>query len=186
MNGSRPPRTPSSTRRRRDTAAAQTLSAVRFAGPFVRKRSSALSATRRRSSSDASPSRVRAIPSCANTSATSRSVRARPVSTRSERSSDSSMRRGTSVSSAMSNPGSRSASSGNSRRSERQNASMVLIAMSPSRSRSSCHCARSISDRSAADASSWRMRSRISAAALRVKVIARMFDGSMPRFRRLT
>ena len=41
--------------------------------------------------------------------------------------------RGTSVSAAMSNPGSMSASSGNSRRSDRQNASIVEIAMSPRR-----------------------------------------------------
>ena len=57
------------------------------------------------------------------------------------------MSRGTSVSSAKSKPGSRSASSGNSRSSDRQNASIVLIAISPRRSRESIQRARSISDR---------------------------------------
>ena len=93
--------------------------------------------------------------------------------------------RGTSVSSAMSKPGSRSASSGNSRSSDRQKASIVLIAISPRRSRSSTQRARSSSDARAAARSSGRMRSRISAAALRVKVIARMFAGSTRALSRL-
>jgi hypothetical protein len=62
----------------------------------------------------------------------------------------------------------------------------VLIAMSASRSRSSIQRARSMSDRAADARSSCRIRSRISAAALRVKVIARMCAGSMPAFNRLT
>jgi len=63
---------------------------------------------------------------------------------------------------------------------------MVLIAISPRRSRSSTQRRRSSSDRSAATRSSVTMRSRISVAALRVNVIARMFAGSTParsRFR---
>ena len=94
------------------------------------------------------------------------------------------MRRGTSVSSAIEKPGSRSASSGNSRSSERQKASMVLTAMSPVRSRSSRQRAAGISPRSAATRSDDRMRSRISVAALRVKVTARMWAGSTPAFSR--
>ena len=105
--------------------------------------------------------------------------------TRSARSSPSSMSRSTSVSSAMVKPGSRSASSGNSRSSERQNASMVLIAMSPSRSRRSRQRAASISPVAAALWRLCRMRSRISAAALRVKVIARMLAGSTPRLQQV-
>ena len=60
------------------------------------------------------------------------------------------MSRSTSVSSAMVKPGSRSASSGNSRSSDRQNASIVLIAMSPRRSRRSRQRAASISPVAAA------------------------------------
>ena len=70
------------------------------------------------------------IPSCASTSAMSGSCFARPAKIRSDSSSDCSTSRGTSVSSAISKPGSRSASSGNSRSSDRQNASIVLIEMS--------------------------------------------------------
>ena len=94
------------------------------------------------------------------------------------------MRRGTSVSSAIENPGSRPASSGNSRSSDRQKASMVLTAMSPVRSRSSRQREGAISPRSAARRSDARMRSRISVAAFRVKVTARIWTGSTPAFSR--
>src|SRR5215472_8707318 len=60
---------------------------------------------------------------------------------RSDRSSASLMRRGTCVPSARSKPGSTPASSGNSRMSDRQNASIVEIAMSSSRSLSAFHAA---------------------------------------------
>jgi len=62
---------------------------------------------------------------------------------------------------------------------------MVLIAMSSVRSRSSRQRAGAISPRAAASRSVAMIRSRISAAALRVKVIARMFDGSTPARSRL-
>jgi hypothetical protein len=96
------------------------------------------------------------------------------------------MRRGTSVSSAISNPGSRSASSGNSRSRDKLNASIVLIAISPRRSRISFHLLLSSSDLAAAAFSSRTMRSRISAAAFLVNVIARMFPGSTPALSRFT
>ncbi len=86
----------------------------------------------------------------------------------------------------MSKPGSRSASSGNSRNSDRQNASIVLMAISEIRSRSATHRALSNSERAAAVLSSRTMRSRISVAALRVNVMARMLAGSTPAFSRLT
>src|SRR3954467_13351447 len=85
----------------------------------------------------------------------------------------------------MSNPGSRSASSGNSRKSDRQNASIVLIATSPSRSRTAFQWARSNSDWLAPAFRLRRIRSPLPAAALRVNVIARMLAGSTPAFRRL-
>ena len=93
-------------------------------------------AAMRRSSSAASPARARRSPSCAKTSATCSSSVARLRHVRRARSSDSLTRRGTSVSSAIENPGSRPASSGNSRSSDRQNASIVLIVTSAVRSRS--------------------------------------------------
>ena len=94
-------------------------------------------ATSRRSSSAASPSRSRRSPQLREhqRDVVDRSARgARQM--RSARSSASPTSRGTSVSSARSKPGSTSASSGNSRSSDRQKASIVEIAMSPSRSRS--------------------------------------------------
>ena len=103
----------------------------------------------------------------------------------SARSSASSIRRGTCVSSAISKPGSRLASSGNSRSSDRQNASMVLMSTSPDRSRMSRQSCWSGPAASARFRSSLRMRPRISAAAFRVNVIARMFAGSTPRLSRL-
>ena len=63
---------------------------------------------------------------------------------------------------------------------------MVLMAMSPTRSRSSRQRFRPASLSAAAWRSAAMIRSRISAAALRVNVIARMFAGSTPapsRFR---
>ena len=63
---------------------------------------------------------------------------------------------------------------------------MVLIVISPSRSRSARQRARPAREDSASCFSSCTIRSRISAAACRVKVIARTFSGSMParsRFR---
>ena len=63
---------------------------------------------------------------------------------------------------------------------------MVLMVMSAVRSRSSRQRAGEISPRAAAARSVARMRSRISAAALRVNVIARMFAGSTPARSRLT
>ena len=78
-------------------------------------------------------------------------------------------------------PGSTSASSGNSRSRARQNASMVEIEMSVSALANLAPRARARSVSSArCCASSWRMRCRISAAALRVNVIARMFRGLTP------
>jgi hypothetical protein len=63
---------------------------------------------------------------------------------------------------------------------------MVLIAISPTRSRSSRQRDAAISPLAAAVVRLAMMRSRISAAALRVNVIARMFAGSTPARRRLT
>ena len=63
---------------------------------------------------------------------------------------------------------------------------MVLMAISPSRSRSSRQRASPARDCRASCFSSCTMRSRISAAACRVKVIASTFSGSTParsRFR---
>ena len=62
---------------------------------------------------------------------------------------------------------------------------MVLIAMSSVRSRSSRHRAGENSPRAAVARNVEMIRSRISVAALRVKVIARMFDGSTPARSRL-
>src|SRR5881398_2661426 len=75
----------------------------------------------------------------------------------SARSSASSINRGACVSSASSKPGSMLASSGNSCSSDRQNASIVLMAMSAERSRMSRHSWRSSAD----DRQLWRdMRER--------------------------
>ena len=65
-------------------------------------------------------------------------------------------------------------------------ASIVLIVMSVVRSRSSRHRAGVRSPAAAAVLSVAMMRSRISDAALRVKVMARMLAGSTPAFSRLT
>ena len=101
----------------------------------------------------ASPSRVRDDRRAARAPAQCRARRfAGRQGCASTRSSDSSMSRGTSVSSAISKPGSMSASSGNSRSSDRQNASIVLMAISPRRSRRSSQRARSSSDRAAGGA----------------------------------
>ncbi len=62
---------------------------------------------------------------------------------------------------------------------------MVEIEMSPSRSRSACQRAWSAGDSAASRRRSWTIRSRISAAAFRVKVMARMFVGSTPALSRL-
>ncbi|MNC88851.1 hypothetical protein D3C83_47170 [compost metagenome] len=86
----------------------------------------------------------------------------------------------------MEKPGSTPASSGNSRTSDRQKASIVLIAMSAVRSRSSRQRAGAISPRAAAARSEATIRSRISAAALRVNVIASTLIGSTPARSRLT
>ena len=130
--------------------------------------------------------RAAAARPAARTRAPRRRRRARAREIRSARSSASSMSRGTSVSSARSNPGSTSASSGNSRRSDRQNASIVEMAMSPSRSRRSRQFRASSCDVRLASFSRSTMRWRISAAALRVNVIARMWSGSTPARSRLT
>ena len=159
---------------RRRAAESHASAAVMSRGPRWRNLRSAWGATRRRSSSAAIPVRRRRSPSCANTSATSSSSPATPRQIRNARSSDVSMSRGTSVSAARSNPGSTSASSGNSRSSDRQNASIVEIAMSPRRSFKPRHRSPSIDDSRLASTSRSMIRSRISAAAFRVNVIARM------------
>ena len=63
---------------------------------------------------------------------------------------------------------------------------MVLTVMSAVRSRSSRQRAAGSSPRAAADRSEAMTRSRISDAALRVKVIARTLEGSTPARSRLT
>ena len=62
---------------------------------------------------------------------------------------------------------------------------MVLMVISPSRSRISRQRASPARDRTASCLSSCTIRSRISAAACRVKVMARTFSGSMPARNRL-
>ena len=135
-------------------------------------------ATMRRLSSAASPARARRSPSCANTSATCSSSRATARQMRSARSSDSSISRGTSVSSAIEKPG---IEVGLERKLAQQrqaegvdradgDVGRAIAQLAPARRRRSRRApprARSVAT----------MRSRISAAALRVKVIARMFDG---------
>ena len=154
-------------------------------GARARNRSSDPTATSRRSSRRVSALRSRGSPSRASSRATSASTAlcARPM--RRARSSASSTSRGVSVSSATAKPGSTSASSGNSPSSDRQNASMVLIATSLRRPRSSRQVGSGIRPCSPSRVRSATMRARISAAALRVKVIARMRRGSMPRASRL-
>ena len=151
-----------------------------------KNRLSASHATRRRSSSAVSPLRNRASPSSVNSSATSVSMSDTPRPMLSARSRDDSINLGVSVSSARSKPGSTPASSGNSCSSDRQNASMVLMEMSPkasriSRQRSPLRLPRRWRSRNVA-----MTRCRISAAALRVKVIARMLRGATPTSSRRT
>ena len=109
-----------------------------------------------------------------------------PRTARNVRASASAEKRAISVSSAISNAGSTPASSGNSRRRPKQNASMVETWMSATRSVSARQRGRN--DRSARARASRvaSTRSRISAAALRVNVIARMWRGSTPASRSRT
>ncbi len=127
----RPPRASSS----RATSADATAGAVRSSGTLRNARPSASVATRRRSRRSDSPRRSCRVPRLASTSSMPGSSEASARVVRIVRSSASSARRAASVSSAMPNPGSRSASSGNSRSRLRQNASIVLIATSPRWSR---------------------------------------------------
>ena len=142
MNGSRPPRTPSSTRRRRDDRGGADALGGEVRGPV---REEAVE----RLVGDQPPVEQRRQPLAGPRNAElrehQRDVAVGPRHARQhaqravERFVDETRHLGLVR---HVEPGSRSASSGNSRRSERQNASMVLIAMSPSRSRSSCHRAR--------------------------------------------
>ena len=153
-NRAKPPGVVSRRSQSWSTTRPQRCSPLRSVGPDARTRCRAAGATSRRRKRSPSPCRARTDPNCPNTIATSGSSRARPAERRSVRSSARSINLGTSVSSASANPGSRSTSSGNSRSSERQKASMVPIAISPIRSRSSRHRARSACDCSPATRSS--------------------------------
>ena len=181
-----PPSTPPSVATSRVMASAATRSGVSSRGVGRTARSRIGPATRRRSSSPARPARSCRSPSSANTIATAVSSRATARQMRRARSSASSVSRSASVSSAIPKPGSSPASRGNSRSSDRQKASIVLIATSDRCSRSIFHRRGSMPPCSAECLSVARIRSRISAAALRVKVIARMCRGSTPARTRLT
>ena len=167
-------------------AARHAPAAVESRGAPRRTRPRAADTAVRRCSRWVTATRTRHGPSCASSMATSGSSCATALPVTSVRSTACRARCGISVSSATAKPGSRSASRGNSRSSERQKASMVLIVISPSRSRSSRQRASPARERAASCFNSSTIRSRISAAACRVKVIASTFRGSTParnRFR---
>ena len=168
------------------TAPRHAPAAVESRGTPRSTRPSAAATAVRRWSRWVTANRTRHGPSCASSMATSGSSCAAALPVTSVRSTACATMCGTSVSSATAKPGSRSASSGNSRSSDRQKASMVLIVISPSRSRSSRQRASPARERAASCFNSSTIRSRISAAACRVKVIASTFSGAIParnRFR---
>ena len=186
-NASRPSRTPPNTSRSRAAAASHAVAAVRSRGPFWRNRRSACGATSRRSSSAAMPLRSRRSPSCANTSATSSSSRASAAADPKrliERLADQPRHLGVvreveARDRRRPRAETRAAATGRRRRSSRW------------RCRRAAPSDRAIARRRTADSrlasfSRSMMRWRISAAALRVKVIARMWSGSTPARSRLT
>ena len=158
------------------------------AGAAARNRASARVATRRRSSSDSSAARVPDLPEPARRrSAMCSSVVASARQIRSVRSSVSSLRRSVSVSSATSKAGIEvglERKLAQERQAERVDRADRDVAEPVARAAASVRRPPGIRTRPASAPRT--MRSRISAAALRVNVIARMFDGSTPartRFR---